>query len=171
MLGDADIGFTTSLEDALTVRIETLQEVLMGQMNPLERRLELAGRRQGIIFGAAENPVASSSLESESDESRSKEKPERESSGFETADNVEVEVESPSEDALRVANFLAEEHSDAESIVLSSEDSVEVRQESGGSFVVNVTEVLEREFGEDRDSETTASSAPSMSTAAAEKLG
>jgi len=171
MLGDSNAGFANPLEDSLTVRMETLQEVLMGEMSPLDRRLELAGRRQGIVFGAAGNQLASSSLESEAEESSSDSEPEQESSGFETADSVEVEVESPSEDELRVANFLAEKHADAESIVLSSEDSVEVRQESGGSFLVNMTDVLEREFGEDRDSETTASSAPSMSTAVAEKLG
>lgn len=164
-------SFTAPIQHSLDFRMETLQEVLMGQMNPLERRLELAGRRQRIIFGAAGSPLASSSLESEADESSSNEVPERETSGFETADSVEVEVESPSEDELRVANFLAETHSEAETIALSSGDTIEVREAPGGTFSLDVTEVLERELGEVRESETMASSTPSMSTAAAEKLG
>lgn len=92
-------------------------------------------------------------------------------SGSETADRVNIEVESPSEDELRVANFLAEEHSEAETIALSSEDTIEVREASGGSFKIDVTEVMEREFGESSGPSTQASSVPSMSTAVAEKLG
>lgn len=171
MLGDSNAGFANPLEDSLTVRMETLQEVLMGEMSPLDRRLELAGRRQGIVFGAAGNQLASSSLESEAEESSSDSEPEQESSGFETADSVEVEVESPSEDELRVANFLAEKHADAETIALLSEDTIEVRGGPGGTFIVEVDDVLEREFGEDSKIRTEESSVPTMSTAVAEKLG
>lgn len=171
MLGDSNAGFANSLEDSLAHRMETLQAVLIGEMNPLERRLELAGRRPGIVFGAVGSPLGNGSPQSSTDESSSNEDPKRDSSGLETADSVVVEVESPTEDELRVANFLAEKHSDAEAVALSNSDTVQVREASGGKFSLDVTEVLEREFGEVGESETTASSAPSMSTAAAEKLG
>jgi hypothetical protein len=171
MLGDANEGFATSFQDSLDIRMQTLQEVLMGEMNPLDRRLELAKRRQRIVFGAAGNPLTSTSFESEANESNLDEELEQETSGFETADGVEIEVESPSEDELRVANFLDEKHSDADTIALLSEDTIEVREAPGGTFVVDVTEVLEREFGESSGSSTQASSVPSMSTAVTEKLG
>ncbi|MFC7250184.1 hypothetical protein ACFQJ5_10080 [Halomicroarcula sp. GCM10025324] len=171
MLGDSNAAFANSLQDSLDFRMQTFQEVLMGEISPLDRRLELAGRRPGIVFGATGSSLGGSPQNSRVGEDNSIEEPERVRSGSETSDNVEVEVESPSEDELRVANFLAEEHSEAETIALSSEDTIEVREAPGGTFVVDVAEVLEREFGEDSGSSTQASSVPSMSTAVAEKLG
>jgi hypothetical protein len=176
MLGDSNAGFTNTLQDSLDFRMQTLQEVLMGEINPLERRLELAGRRPGIVFGATGDslggsPLGGSHQQSSVGGSGSIEKPEQERPQSETVDNVEIEVESPSEDELRVANFLAEEHSEAEKIALSSEDTIEVREAPGGTFKIDVTEVLEREFDESSGSSTQASSVPSMSTAVAEKLG
>ena len=177
MLGDPESVFAAPLQDALEHRMETLQAVLMGEMNPLERRIELAKRRPGIVSRATADQVTKSSLEDEVDEGSSDEqdeqedKSEQDSLGFKTADSVEVRVESPGEDQIRVANYLAEKYSDAKSIAISSENSVEVRQKYRGSFLVDVADVLEREFDEDRGSETTDSSAPSMSTAAEQKLG
>jgi hypothetical protein len=171
MIGDSNTGFANSFQESLDLRMETLQEVLMGDMNPLERRLELAGRRPGIVFGAPESPLGGSPQQSSVGESNSIEESERERSESETVDSVEVEVESPSEDELRVANFLAEKYSEAEKIALSSEDTIEVREAPGGTFKIDVAEVLEREFGADSESSTQDSSVPSMSTAVAEKLG
>lgn len=171
MLGDSNTGFANSLQDSLDFRMQTFQEVLMGEMSPLDRRLELARRRPGIGFGGTGSSLGGSPQNSQAGEDNSIEEPERDRSGSETSDSVEVEIESPSEDELRVANFLAEEHSKAETIALSGEDTIEVREAPGGTFKVDVTEVLEREFGEDSRSSTQASSVPSMSTAVVEKLG
>lgn len=171
MPGDSNAGFANIFQDSLDFRMQTFQEVLMGEMSPLDRRLELAKRRPGIGFGGTGSSLDGSPQQGDLDESNSTEEPERDRSGSETADRVNIEVESPSEDELRVANFLAEEHSEAETIALSSEDTIEVREAPGGSFKIDVTEVLEREFGEGSGTSTQASSVPSMSTAVAEKLG
>jgi hypothetical protein len=171
MLGDSNAGFANSFQESLDLRMETLQEVVMGQMSPLDRRLELAGRRPGIVFGAAGSSLAGDSPSGSIDETETPERSDREHSKSEPADSVEVEVESPSEDELRVANFLAEEHPEAEAVALSNEDTIEVREAPGGTFVANVPEILEREFGENSEVENSDSSVPSMSTAAAEKLG
>jgi hypothetical protein len=170
MLGDSNAGFAASLQDLLNHRKATLQKVLMGQMNPLERRLELAGRRPGILFGTTGKSLVSDSLESTTGEKNSTDGPEEKPSGTETAGSVKIEAESPNEDELRVASFLAEKHSDAETVVLSNEDTVEVREESGGTFIVEVDEVLDREFGES-ETESVSSGSPSMSEAVAIKRG
>ena len=171
MLGDSNAGFANIFQDSLDFRMQTFQEVLMGEMSPLDRRLELARRRPGIGFGGTGSSLGGSPQNSQVGEDNSIEEPERDRSGSETSDSVEVEVDSPTKDELRVANFLAEKHSEAETIALSSEDTIEVREATGGSFKIDVTEILEREFGEGSGTSTQASSVPSMSTAVAEKLG
>lgn len=170
MLGASNSGVGDSIRESLDFRMKTLRKVLRGRMSPLERRLELAGRRPGVVFGGTKDSLSSLSRRESVERSDSNERSEQKGSGYETADNVEIEIESPSEDQLRVANFLAEKHSEAETIALSSEDEVEIREGPGGTFVVEVSEILDRELKENTEAEYTDASVPSMSTAAAEKL-
>jgi hypothetical protein len=165
MLRDSDTGFAKSLQDPLDFRMQTLQEVLTGEMNPLERRVEIVRHRPGIVFGTTKISLGGSPLKGSSTEGF-----EQEGSRLETADSVKIEVESPSEDELRVANFLDEKYPQAKSIALSSEDTIEVREAPGGTFRVDVTEALQREFGENPGTQNMDSSVPSMSTAVNEKL-
>jgi hypothetical protein len=169
MLEGNNLDVAEYFEDPLNFRLKTLQEVLMGQMTPPERRFELAQRRRKMLFGAGV-PLAGGSPKRRTEQGSSTEEPEPNSSGFKTADSVEIEVESPSEDEIRVANFLAEEYPDAEAIALSGEDTLEVREAPGGTFVVSATDVREREFGESSETETVEAPIPTMSTAATEKF-
>lgn len=164
MLRDSDTGFAKSLQDPLEFRMQTLQEVLTGEMNPLDRRVEIVRHRPRIVFGRTKISLGGSPLKGSSTEGF-----EQEGSRLEAADSVKIEVESPSKDELRVANFLAEKHPQAKSIALSREDTIEV-QAPGGTFRVDVSEVLQREFGEDTGTKNVDSSVPSMSTAVEEKL-
>jgi hypothetical protein len=165
MLRDSDTGFAKSLQDPLDFRIQTLQEVLTGEMNPLERRVEIVRHRPGIVFGRTKISLGSSPLKESSIEEF-----EQEGSRLEIADSVKIELESPSEDELRVANFLDEKYPQAKSIALSSEDTIEVPEAPGGTFRVDVSEVLQREFGEDPGTQNMDSSVPSMTTAADQRF-
>lgn len=163
-MASTDASFADSVQATVNIRMETLREVLIGQMNPLERRLEILSSRQSLISGISAAPLADNSPEDRTGGSVFEQKASR----TEPADSVKIEAESPSEDGLRVANYLAEKHSDAETIALSSEDTIEVREAPGGTFMVDVNDVLQREFDEGSESSIQASSVPSMSTASAE---
>jgi hypothetical protein len=165
MLGDATAGSATPLQDSLNVRIETLQQVLMGEMTPQERRVGLAERRRLTAFRATGSPLTSRTTE-KNDTVVSEEEPEQESPEFETADSVEIEVGSPSKDDIRVANFLASKYPDTDGIILSEEGVIKVREPSKDEFLVDVSKMLEEDFGVFKISKTVETSTPSMTVAA-----
>ena len=187
MLREPNTDLAMLFQDVLIYRIETLQAVVTGKMSPLERRIEIAKHRSRVFSRTTGSQVAKSSSDEvklssseeqydqseqskQSEQSEQIEQSEQNSNGFNTADSVEVRVESPSDDQIRVANFLAEKYPEAKRIAIISEDNIKVSEPSGGSFTLDVSKVLSREFGESNGSETKGSSTPSMSTAAAEKL-
>jgi hypothetical protein len=155
-----------SAEDPLDHRLETMQKVLTGQMSPIERRIELVGRRRSLAFGAV-TALFDSQLPSDEEVEAGSEKQDKQGeSEFDTAENVKIEVESSDSDKIRLANFLAEKHSDAETIAVVDPDTIEVRGAPGGTFSVNVSEALESESDESREAESVVSPTPSMGAAA-----
>jgi len=155
-----------SAKDPLNHRMETMQKVLMGRMSPIERRIELVGRRRRLVFGAVDSLFDSRLPSDEEVEAGSEKQDEQEDAEFDTAENVKIEVESPNSDEIRLANSLAEKHSDAETIALAGPDTIEVRGAPGGTLSLKTSEALKRELGKDREVESVASSIPSMSAAA-----
>ena len=162
-------------EDSIGVRQSTLQEVLEGNMNPIERRVQIVKRRRELLLGRPD--IGSSSTieiesddidtdeESESTESEPDKSEENESESVAVPlDDVEVEAESPSNNEIHAANAIAMKYQDAESVVLS--DQIRVTQSTGTQFELDIKNVLEREFGIVDNAERPDRSTPSMSEAA-----
>jgi hypothetical protein len=82
-------------------------------------------------------------------------------------DEVNIELESPSDEEIQAANSLAEEHEDAEEIALVEEGSVQVRDSSSTTFSVRIGEILDKEGADGPD--TVPAASPSMAQAAANK--
>lgn len=155
------MGFFRFFESGMSMRQTTLQKVLTGQMNPIERRLKILERRQRRLFeNEHRSTIEASSMEDDSDEGN--EEAQATQVGPTTLGKVDVGVESPTKDQVRAANAVARKYPSADQVALS-EDHIEVSQSSGSDFDLEIAEVLERELGILRESETTDSSAPSMS--------
>jgi len=161
-------------ENSIGVRQLTLQKVLLGSMNPIERRVKIAERRRNLLFGCPDIGSSSSieiepddldTEESEATESETDNSEENESgSGVVPLDDVEVKAESPSDNEIRTANAIAMKYPEAESVVLS--DEIRVTQSTGTQFELKIRDVLEREFGVVDNVERPEQSTPSMSEAA-----
>jgi len=163
-------------EDSIGLRQSTLQEVLEGSMNPIERRAKIIKRRRNLLFGRPDVGSSSTTIEIESDDLDTKEESEATESepddgeenesefGVTPFDSVEVTAESPSDNEIRAVNAVATNHPDAESIVLS--DRIRVTQSPGNWFELKPRDVMERELGIVDDTESPEESVPSMSEAA-----
>lgn len=162
-------------EDSIGIRQSTLQEVLAGSMNLIERRVKIVKRRRELLLGRPDIG-SSSTIEVESDDIDTDEDPgstepepekseENESeSGVAPLDDVEIEAESPSNNEIQAANAIAMKYPDAENVVLS--DQIRVAQSTGTQFELDIKNVLEREFGIVDNAERPEQSTPSMSEAA-----
>jgi len=163
-------------EDSIGLRQSTLQEVLEGSMNPIERRAKIVKRRRDLLFGRPDIGASSATIEIESDDLDTEEESEATESEPDTSEenerrfgvaplnSVEVTAESPSNNEIRAANAVATNHPDAESVVLS--DRIRVTQSPGNWFELKTRDVMERELGIVDDTESPEESIPSMSEAA-----
>jgi len=120
-------------EDGIGVRRSTLQAVLAGQMNPIERRVKIVKRRRNLLIGRPDIGSSSATIEINSDdldtggesedtESEPDDTEESESEfGVVPLGDVEVAAESPTDNEIRAANAVAREHPDTQSVVLSED--------------------------------------------------
>lgn len=180
--------YAAALGRSINLRIETFQKVLSGEMTRLERRLKVARQTQEMVFrnnrSYPDKTIVKDDVDKRSSnsdqpdvnleqrepkESSSEDHADEESTGPKAASKVEIEVDSAAEDEIRAANLLAEKHSGAETVAILDDGSIEVRDTPGGTFVVNATDALQSESNE--QPETQEASVPSMSSAAAMKLG
>jgi hypothetical protein len=158
-------------EDSISIRQLTLQEVIQGDLNPIERRVKIISRRRNLFLNHVGMNVTGDTIEIESnvdDQTEDGEIDEESKSdtqqGVSPADNVRVAKDSPREDEIIAANTVSQRHPDSEKIVLS--DEIRVISSSGSRFDVRIKEVLEEEFGLVDNTDTTELSTPSMSEAA-----
>jgi hypothetical protein len=162
------MGILRLFESGMSLRQTTLQKVLTGQMNPLERRLKLLERRRSRLFerdqSAIEASTSGDSIE-EDDAEEVDEQTDDDKDNFPIPPSKEVEIttESPTKDQIRSANAVAAKYPNSENVVLTERGTIRVNQSSGGGFELEVRDVLERELGIVHGSGSTDSSAPSMS--------
>jgi len=163
-------------EDSIGVRQSTLQAVLAGQMDPIERRAKIISHRRALLLGRPDIGSSSATIEIDSDDLDTEEESEATESepdnseenesefGVTPLDSVEVVAESPSDNEIRAVNAVATNHPDAESVMLS--DRIRVTQSPGNWFELKTRDVMERELGIVDDTESPEESVPSMSEAA-----
>lgn len=161
-------------DDSIGIRQSTLQEVLLGDMSPIERRAKIINRRRDLLFGRPDVGSSSSTIEIEADEldkgaeNENDEDEEESDNDNEPAvvplDAVEIAAESPTDNEIRAVNAVAQKHPDAESVVLA--DQIRVTESTGNWFELEIRDVMEREFGVIDDLESPSRSTPSMSEAA-----
>lgn len=162
------MGILRFFESGMSVRQTTLQKVLAGQMNPIERRLKLLERRRSRLFERNQSAIeasASGGNVEEDDAGEVDEQTDNDGDDFPLplSKDVEVAPESPTKDQIRSANAVAGKYPNSESVVLTERGTIRVNQSSGGGFELEVRDVLERELGIVHGSGSTDSSAPSMS--------
>ncbi|WP_152024118.1 hypothetical protein [Natronomonas moolapensis] len=129
-------------EDSIGIRQSTLQEVLLGDMSPVERRAKIINRRRNLLFGRPDLGSSSGTIEIEADKLDKEAEDENDEGEEESSedqkpavlplDPVEVEAESPTDNEIRAANAVAQRHPEAESVVLA--DQIRVTQSSGNWF-------------------------------------
>lgn len=159
-------------EDSIGIRQSTLQEVIEGDLNPIERRVKIISRRRNLLLshvGGMNMTGNTVEIESKVDNQTEADEIDEESSndtqqGVSPAAKVRVAKDSPREDEIIAANAVSQRHPEAEKIVLS--DEIRVSTSSGGRFDLRIEEVLEKEFGLVDNTDTTELSTPSMSEAA-----
>lgn len=158
-------------EDSIGIRQSTLQEVIQGDLNPIERRSKIISRRRNLLLSHVGMNMTGDTVEIESkvDNQTEADEIDEESSndtqqGVSPAAKVRVAKDSPREDEIIAANAVSQRHPDAERIVLS--DEIRVSTSSGTRFDVRIKEVLEEEFGLVNNADTTELSTPSMSEVA-----
>lgn len=163
------MGLLRFFESGMSMRQTTLQKVLAGQMNPIERRLELLERRRSRLLERDQSAVDASASEGDTVEDDAREVDEQsDDDGDEfplpPSKGVEITAESPTKNQIRSANAVAAKYPNSENVVLTEKGTIRVDQ-SGGNFELEVRDVLERELGIVYGSGTTDSSAPRMSEA------
>jgi hypothetical protein len=158
-------------EDSIGIRQSTLQEVIQGDLNPIERRVKIISQRRNLFLSHVGMNMTGNTVEIESkvDNQTEADEIDEEASndtqqGVSPADNVHVAKDSPREDEIIAANAVSQRHPEAEKIVLS--DEIRVSTSSGGRFDLRIEEVLEKEFGLVDNTDTTELSTPSMSEVA-----
>lgn len=160
-------------DDSIGIRQSTLQEVLLGDMSPIERRAKIINRRRDLLFGRSDVGSSSSTIEIEAEELDEETKGENDEDEEESDEDpkpavlpleaVEVKAESPTDNEIRAANAVAQNHPDAESVVLA--DRIRVTQSPGNWFELEIRDVMERELGIVNDTASPDRSTPSMSEA------
>lgn len=161
------MGLLRFFESGMSMRQTTLQKVLAGRMNPVERRLKLLERRRSRLFERDQSAIEASAPEADIEEDSEEVDEQTDDDGDDFPlplnKNVEVAAESPTKDQIRSANAVAGKYPNSESVVLTERGTIRVNQSSGGGFELEVRDVLERELGIVHGSGSTDSSAPSMS--------
>jgi hypothetical protein len=160
-------------EDGIGIRQSTLQEVLLGEMGPIERRAKIINHRRNLLFGRPDVGSSSSTIEIESNganedseaetNEREQENEVDEKPAVMPLGAVEIAAESPTENEIRAANAVAQKHPDANKVVLA--DQIRVSQSPGTWFELEIRDVMEREFGIVDDTASPDRSTPSMSEA------
>lgn len=158
-------------EDSIGIRQSTLQEVIQGNLNPIERRVKIISRRRNLFLNHVGMNVTGGSIEIESNVDNQTEADEIDEEptndtqqGVSPANNVRVVKDSPRKNEIIAANAVSQRHPDAERVILS--DEIRVSTPSGSRFDVKIEEVLEEELGLVDNTDTTELSVPSMSEAA-----
>jgi len=162
------MGILRFFESGMSVRQTTLQKVLTGRMNPIERRIKLLERRRSRLFERNQSAIEASASGGDVEEDDSEEVDEQTDDDEDNfpippSKGVEITVESPTRDQIRSANAVADKYPNSENVVLTERGTIRVNQSSGGGFELEVRDVLERELGIVHGSGSTDSSAPSMS--------
>ena len=160
-----------TLRRNLNLRVRTLEDVAAGRKNPPARRASIMEKRRSLLSAFANRRSSStrtnrnrsqSNTETEQDDER-----DQDDSSVSAKDEVNIELESPSDKEIQAANSLAEEHGDAEEIALVEEGSVQVRDSSSTTCSVRISEILDKEGADGPD--TVPAASPSMAQAAANK--
>ncbi|WP_435183009.1 hypothetical protein [Halobellus sp. EA9] len=160
-----------TLRRNLNLRVRTLEDVAAGRKNPPDRRASIMEKRRSLLSAFASR--RSSSTRTNRNRSRSNAEMEgndgkdQDDSSVSAKDEVNIELESPSDEEIQAANSLAEEHEEAEEIALVEKGSVQVRDSSSTTFSVKIGEILDKEGADGPD--TVPAASPSMAQAAANK--
>lgn len=150
------------VQEGLRTRRETLSEVVTGRKGLIERRLEIVDRRQSLILESDSDPQ-NKTAEIRLNEESKNDKSNQGSSGVDPSHNVEVRVDSPTDEEIRAANNLSEDCPDAKRVVLSDR-LIEVHKPTGDISSMKVDRMIQKESGS--KSTTNETSTPSMSSVA-----
>jgi hypothetical protein len=157
----------------LNLRIRTFEDLAAGRKNPTDRRASIIEKRRSLISafgGETSSRTRTNRSPSRSDtetKTRDGDDSDQDDSTVSVKDEVNIELESPSDEEIQAANSLAEEHEDADEIVIVEEGSIQVRDSSSTTFSVKISEILDREGVSGPD--TVPAASPSMAQAAANK--
>ena len=175
MAGSSRRGVVRTLRRNVDLRIRTLEELVAGRRNPIDRRTAILQRRSNLISAVGGRRSTAAGATDQSDEQvdtdeteESTEANEADEPTVELSDKVEIEVNSPTEEELSAANELADKYEDAIGVTLVEEDRARVEYDSGTSFTVRVREAL-RKSTDSSETDTVPSSTPTMAEAAADK--
>jgi hypothetical protein len=171
-------GLIRAVRRNVDLRFRTLEDLTKGQRNPVDRRLTILERRRNLISavagrgstttGVTENSDQSNENSDVSETEKSAEEAEESESDKPTVEsdsNVNIEINSPPEEALQAADILSDKHPNAEEISIVGENRIRVKSNSVTEFTVDVAEILERET-EDYETGTVSGSVDTMSEAA-----
>lgn len=177
MAGSSRGGVVRTLRRNVDLRIRTLEELVAGRRNPLDRRTAILQRRSNLVSAVGGRRSTTAGATDQSDEQTDTDEAEGRAEGnkaddpdIDLNDKVEIEVNSPTEEELRAANKLAEKHEVADAITVVDENRVRVESDPGTTFTVRVAEVLGRDV-ESSEPNTVSSGTPSMAEAVANKRG
>jgi hypothetical protein len=171
-------GLIRAVRRNVDLRFRTLEDLTKGQRNPVDRRLTILERRRNLISAVAGRGSTTTGVTESSDQSKensdteergeSTKEPEEEDSDkptFDSDSNVNIEINSPPEEALQAANILSDKHPNAEEISIVGENQIRVKSNSVTEFTVDVAEIVGRETG-DYETGTVSDSVDTMSEAA-----
>ena len=171
MTGNSKTSVVRALRRNVNLRIRTFEELVAGRRDPTDRRASIMEKRRSLLSAFANRRSSStrttrnrsrSNTETEQDYER-----DQDDSSVSAKDEVNIELESPSDEEIQAANSLAEEHKEAEEIALVEKGSVQVRDSSSTTFSVKIGEILDRKEADGPD--TVPAASPSMAQAAANK--
>ncbi|MGQ3331249.1 hypothetical protein [Halorubrum sp. FL23] len=131
------------VQEGLRTRRETLSEVVTGKKGLIERRLEIVDRRQTLFLESDSDPL-NRTAEIQLNEESKNDNSNQGSSGVDPSQNVEVKVDSPTDEEIRAANNLSERYPGAQKVVLSDR-VIEIHKTNGNVSSMKVDRMIQKE--------------------------